>query len=156
MKITALVYATVITLTMLHTAQAKDAADLCGEYTSVDVEEKTIDMGNNIFFMAFRSSTQMNAKEDSKYNQLSGQCTGGAVIYPDKTIEAEGLCAVEDVSGDVLTYAFTQGRQDKHGKFQRKGGTGKFANARDTGWYMPVSLSGDMTKGNWGGKGACK
>jgi hypothetical protein len=156
MKITALISASVITLMMMHAAQAKDAADLCGEYTSVDVEEKTVDMGNNIFFMAFRSSTQMNAKEDSKYNQLSGQCTGGAVIYPDKTIEAEGLCAVEDVSGDVLTYAFTQGRQDKQGKFQRKGGTGKFANAKDTGWYAPVSLSGDMTKGNWGGKGACK
>lgn len=156
MKINALVYATVITLTMMHAAQAKDATDLCGEYTSVDVDEKTIDMGNNIFFMTFRSSTQMNAKEDSKYNQLSGQCTGGAVIYPDKTIEAEGLCAVEDVAGDVLTYAFTQGRQDKQGKFQRKGGTGKFANSKDSGWYVPVSLSGEMTKGNWGGKNACK
>ena len=156
MKTTALVYATVITLTMMHAAQAKDATDLCGEYTSVDVDEKTIDMGNNIFFMTFRSSTQMNAKEDSKYNQLSGQCTGGAVIYPDKTIEAEGLCAVEDVAGDVLTYAFTQGRQDKQGKFQRKGGTGKFANSKDSGWYVPVSLSGEMTKGNWGGKNACK
>ena len=156
MKITAFVSATVITLMMLQAAHAKDAADLCGEYTSVDVDEKTIDMGNNIFFMAFRSSTQMNAKDNSKYNQLSGQCTGGAVIYPDKTIEAEGLCAVEDVAGDVLTYAFTQSRTDKQGKFQRKGGTGKFANSKDTGWYMPISLSGEMTKGQWGGKGACK
>ncbi|MFM2008232.1 MAG: hypothetical protein RIR02_182, partial [Pseudomonadota bacterium] len=68
MKITAFVSATVITLMMLQAAHAKDAADLCGEYTSVDVDEKTIDMGNNIFFMAFRSSTQMNAKENSKYN----------------------------------------------------------------------------------------
>jgi len=28
------------------------------------------------------------------------------VVYPDNTIEAEGLCAVSDVDGDVLTYGF--------------------------------------------------
>lgn len=137
-------------------AAAKDGPDLCGQYTSVDVDEKFIDMGNNTRFMSFSSSTQMDAEEGSKYNQLSGQCTGGAVIYADGTIDAEGLCAVSDVTGDVLTYTFTQARGAKDGKYQRKGGTGKFTGSKDSGWYRAVSLNGEITTGNWGGKGGCK
>lgn len=137
-------------------AAAKDGPDLCGQYTSVDVDEKFIDMGNNTRFMSFSSSTQMDAEEGSKYNQLSGQCTGGAVIYADGTIDAEGLCAVSDVAGDVLTYTFTQARGAKEGKYQRKGGTGKFTGSKDSGWFRAVSLNGEITTGNWGGKGGCK
>ena len=136
-------------------ATAKDA-DLCGEYTSVDTGEQRIDMGNKTTFIHFRSSTQLYAPEGSKYNQLSGQCTGGAVVYADGSVEAEGLCAVEDTAGDVLTYTFSQGRTARMGTFVRKGGTGKYANARESGWYKPVSLNGEVTTGNWGGKGACK
>ena len=142
-------------LLMVNTAMAKDA-DLCGEYTSVDTGEQRIDMGNKTTFIHFRSSTQLYAPEGSKYNQLSGQCTGGAVVYADGSVEAEGLCAVEDTAGDVLTYAFSQGRNAREGKYMRRGGTGKFAGARETGWYKPVSLNGEITTGNWGGKGACK
>ncbi len=134
---------------------AKDA-DLCGEYTSIDLGESTVDMGKKTTFMHFRSSTQMQAPDGSKFNQLTGQCTGGALIYPDGSVEAEGLCAVEDVEGDILTYAFTQSRGAREGKYARKGGTGKFANARETGWFRPVKLNGDITTGQWGGKGACK
>ena len=131
-------------------------ADFCGEYTSVDTGETRVDMGNKTTFIHFRSSTQMYAPDGSKYHQLSGQCTGGAVVYPDGSVEAEGLCAVEDTEGDVLTYAFTQGRTAREGKYIRKGGTGKFASARETGWYKPVSLNGEITTGHWGGKEACK
>ena len=133
---------------------AKDPA--CGEYTSVDTGESMVDMGNQTTFLHFRSSTQMNAAQGSKFNNLSGQCTGGAVIYPDKSIEAEGLCAVEDPDGDVLTYAFTQARGEMEGRYTRKGGTGKFANSRESGWYRPLKLDGDVTRGNWGGPNACK
>ena len=135
---------------------AKEPTDFCGQYTSIDADEKIIDMGNNIRFMNFSSTTQMNAEEGSKYNQLSGQCTGGAMIYADGTIEAEGLCAVSDVAGDVLTYTFTQGRGAKDGKYQRKGGTGKFINSKDNGWYRAIRLTGEVTTGQWGGKGGCK
>ena len=135
---------------------AKDRTDQCGSYTSVDTGEQTVDMGNNTRFMHFRSSTQMQSSEGSKFNELSGQCTGGAVVYADGTVEAEGLCAVTDVAGDVLTYAFTQGRGAREGKYTRKGGTGKFTNSRETGWFQAVSLNGDVTTGQWGGKGACK
>ena len=78
------------------------------------------------------------------------------MVYADGSVEAEGLCAVEDTAGDVLTYAFSQGRTARMGTYTRKGGTGKFANARESGWYKPVSLNGEITTGNWGGKGACK
>jgi hypothetical protein len=137
-------------------AAAGDPAELCGTYTSVDIDEKTIDMGNNIQFMSFNSSTQMHASEGSKFNELSGQCTGGAMLFPDKTIEAEGLCAVADVSGDVLVYTFTQSRGAKEGKYTRKGGTGKFVSTKDSGWYKPISMNGEITTGNWGGKSGCK
>lgn len=137
-------------------AASKDGPYLCGQYTSVDVDEKIIEMGDNTRFMSFSSSTQMNAEDGSKYNQLSGQCTGGAVIYGDGTIDAEGLCAVSDLAGDVLTYTFTQARGAKEGKYQRKGGTGKFTASKDSGWYRAVSLNGEITTGNWGGKGGCK
>lgn len=130
--------------------------DQCGEYTSVDTGETTVDLGNKTTYMHFRSSTQMHAAEGSKFNNLSGQCTGGAVVYADNTIEAEGLCAVADVDGDVLTYGFTQLRGKMEGKYTRKGGTGKFANANETGWFRPIKLDGEITRGNWGGKNACK
>lgn len=143
-------------LLLATNVQAKERTDQCGEYTSVDIGDQVVDMGNKTRFMHFRSSTQMHAAEGSKFNQLSGQCTGGAVIYPDGTVEAEGLCAVEDVAGDVLTYAFTQGRGAREGKYMRRGGTGKFANSRETGWFQAISVNGDVTTGHWGGKGACK
>ncbi len=130
--------------------------DPCGEYTSVDIGESTVDLGGKTTYLHFRSSTQMNAPGGSKFNNLSGQCTGGAVVYPDKTIEAEGLCAVEDVDGDVLTYGFTQARGKMEGRYTRKGGTGKFADSRESGWFRPVKLDGEVTHGNWGGKNACK
>jgi hypothetical protein len=135
-------------------AHAKEAT--CGEYTSVDLGESTLDMGNKTAFMHFRSSTQMHAADDSKFNNLTGQCTGGAVIYPDKTVEASGLCAVEDVHGDVLTYAFTQARGQMEGRYLRKGGTGKFAGSRESGWFKPIKLDGEITRGEWGGKDGCK
>lgn len=152
MKITLLPAA--LALLMSLNAMAKD--DQCGDYTSVDIGESAVDMGKKTTFIHFRSSTQMNATENSKFNNLSGQCTGGAVIYPDKTIEADGLCAVEDVDGDVLTYAFSQSRGQMEGRYSRKGGTGKFANSRESGWFRPVKLDGEVTKGDWGGKNACQ
>jgi hypothetical protein len=78
------------------------------------------------------------------------------VLCPDHTIEAEGPCAAEDVGGDVLTYAFAQSRGQVEGRYMRRGGTGKFANSREIGWFRPVRLDGEITKGNWGGKDACQ
>lgn len=143
-------------LTLLISFHAFAGENQCGEYTSVDIGDSTVDMGNKTRFVHFRSSTQMNAGDGSKFNNLSGQCTGGAVLYPDNTIEAEGLCAVEDVGGDVLTYAFAQSRGQVEGRYMRRGGTGKFANSRESGWFRPVRLDGEITKGNWGGKDACQ
>ncbi len=146
------------TLILLLSAQVPAIArdDQCGEYTSVDIGETTVELGGKANYMHFRSSTQMNAAEGSKFNNLSGQCTGGAVLYPDNTIEAEGLCAVSDVDGDVLTYGFTQARGKMEGMYTRKGGTGKFANAKESGWFRPIKLDGEVTRGNWGGQNACK
>lgn len=152
MKLTLLPAALALLLSLNATARDEQ----CGEYTSVDIGESMVDMGKQTRFVHFRSSTQMNAGDGSKYNNLSGQCTGGAVMYPDRTVEAEGLCAVEDVDGDVLTYAFTQARGQMEGKYTRKGGTGKFADSRESGWFRPIKLDGEITKGNWGGKNACK
>jgi hypothetical protein len=150
-----LILQALISLLVAGPAIAKDG-DMCGEYTSVDIGETRVEMGSKTTFIHFRSATQMFSSEGSRFHQLSGQCTGGAMVYSDGSVEADGLCAVEDTEGDVLTYAFTQGRTAREGKFTRKGGTGKFANARETGWYKPISLNGEVTTGNWGGKGTCK
>jgi hypothetical protein len=146
----------VAALALLISAPAFAKEELCGEYTSVDIGESTLDMGKKTTFMHFRSSTQMNAADGSKYNNLTGQCTGGAVIYPDKTVEASGLCAVEDVDGDIMTYSFTQARGQLEGRYLRKGGTGKFAGSRESGWFKPLKLDGEITKGEWGGRDSCK
>lgn len=143
-------------LFLLLCSHALAKSDQCGEYTSVDIGEATVDMGKKTTFVHFRSSTQMHAAEGSKFNNLTGQCTGGAVVYADQTMEAEGLCAVEDIDGDVLTYTFTQSRGLKEGRYARKGGTGKFAGSRETGWFRPVKLDGEITRGEWGGKDACR
>ena len=148
------VFVSIFVLFMSSHALAK--SDQCGEYTSVDIGEATVDMGKKTTFVHFRSSTQLHAAEGSKYNNLTGQCTGGALIFADQTLEAEGLCAVEDVDGDVLTYTFTQARGQKEGRYARKGGTGKFAGSRETGWYRPLKLDGEITRGEWGGRSACE
>lgn len=140
---------------LLMCAHAAAKSDQCGEYTSVDLGEATVDMGKKTTFVHFRSSTQMHAAEGSKYNNLTGQCTGGALVFADQTLEAEGLCAVEDVDGDVLTYTFTQSR-GQEGRYARKGGTGKFAGSRETGWFRPIKLDGEITRGEWGGRSACQ
>jgi len=144
-----------ISLLIAGTAIAKDT-DMCGEYTSVDIGETRVQMGSKATSIHIRSATQMLATEGSPCQQLTGQCTRGAMVYADGGVEAEGLCAGEDTEGDVLTYACNKGPTAREGKFMRKGGTGKFANARETGWYKPISLNGEVTTGNWGGKGTCK
>jgi len=68
--------ASLIVLLMCSHAIAK--SDQCDEYTSVDFGEASVDMGKKTTFVHFRSSTQMHAAEGSKYNNLTGQCTGGA------------------------------------------------------------------------------
>ncbi|MFM7633419.1 MAG: hypothetical protein ACKO65_08720 [Betaproteobacteria bacterium] len=146
--------ASLIVLLMCSHAIAK--SDQCGEYTSVDLGEASVDMGKKTAFVHFRSSTHMHAAEGSKYNNLTGQCTGGALVFADQTLEAEGLCAVEDIDGDVLTYTFTQSRGQKEGRYARKGGTGKFAGSRETGWFRPIKLDGEITRGEWGGRSACE
>jgi hypothetical protein len=146
--------ASLIVLLMCSHAIAK--SDQCGEYTSVDLGEASVDMGKKTTFVHFRSTTQMHAAEGSKYNNLTGQCTGGALVFADQTLEAEGLCAVEDIDGDVLTYTFTQSRGQKEGRYARKGGTGKFAGSRETGWFRPIKLDGEITRGEWGGRSACE
>ena len=148
------VFVSMFVLFMSSHAFAK--SDQCGEYTSVDIGEATVEMGKKTAFVHFRSSTQLNAAEGSKYNNLTGQCTGGALVFPDQTLEAQGLCAVQDVDGDVLTYTFTQARGQKEGRYARKGGTGKFAGSRETGWFRPVKLDGEITRGEWGGRSACE
>jgi hypothetical protein len=148
------VFVSMFVLFMSSHALAK--SDQCGEYTSVDIGEATVEMGKKTAFVHFRSSTQLNAAEGSKYNNLTGQCTGGALVFPDQTLEAQGLCAVQDVDGDVLTYTFTQARGQKEGRYARKGGTGKFAGSRETGWFRPVKLDGEITRGEWGGRSACE
>ncbi len=150
----ALLLPATLALLMSFNAAAKD--DQCGDYTSVDIGHSTVDMGDKTAFVPFRSSTRMSAEDGSKFNNLSGQCAGGALMYPDRTIEAEGLCVVEDIEGDTLTYAFTMPRGQMDGHYIRKGGTGKFADSRESGWFRPVKLEGEITRGEWGGKNACK
>jgi len=146
--------ASLIVLLLCSHAIAK--SDQCGEYTSVDLGEASVDMGKKTTFVHFRSTTQMHAADGSKYNNLTGQFTGGALVFADQTLEAEGLCAVEDIDGDVLTYTFTQSRGQKEGRYARKGGTGKFAGSRETGWFRPIKLDGEITRGEWGGRSACE
>ncbi|MFM7524393.1 MAG: hypothetical protein ACKO4M_09565 [Betaproteobacteria bacterium] len=143
-------------IVLLLCSHAIAKSDQCGEYTSVDLGEASVNMGKKTTFVHFRSSTQMHAAEGSKYNNLTGQCTGGALVFADQTLEAEGLCAVEDIDGDVLTYTFTQSRGQKEGRYARKGGTGKFAGSRETGWFRPIKLDGEITRGEWGGRSACE
>ena len=57
---------------LLLSLNAVAKEDQCGDYTSVDIGESTVDMGNKTRFIHFRSSTQMNAEENSKFNNLSG------------------------------------------------------------------------------------
>ena len=63
----------------------------------------------------------------------------------------ERLCTRKDKDGDELTLqtAYTPG--DYNSAWKVVGGTGKYANARRSGWYKQTRVDGDVAVGVWGG-----
>jgi hypothetical protein len=63
----------------------------------------------------------------------------------------EWLCTRQDKDGDAMTVqsAYTPG--DYNATWKVVSGTGKYANARRSGWYKQTRADGDVVVGDWGG-----
>lgn len=64
---------------------------------------------------------------------------------------SQGVCTRRDADGDEITVesAYTPGEYLATWKMTR--GTGKYAKARQSGWYKQTRADGDVVVGDWGG-----
>jgi hypothetical protein len=63
----------------------------------------------------------------------------------------DGRCIQRDKEGDEMTMQSTGAAGDYMGRWKVTGGTGKYANARRSGWYRPTRDDGVLSVGDWGG-----
>ena len=101
------------------------------------------------------ASTTVNDNPAAASHLVSGECIGSFLTTPDGKTQASGVCSRRDKDGDVLNeeWRATDGAGGK-GEWKNVGGTGKFANARDSGQWEFSPLQGKMSAVRW--TGDCK
>lgn len=63
----------------------------------------------------------------------------------------EGVCTRKDKDGDEMTFQHTRTPGEYLASWKLVSGTGKYANARRSGWYQQTRVDGDVVVGEWGG-----
>ena len=75
----------------------------------------------------------------------------GFLSTPDGKTQAMGYCARRDKDGDTSSISWHQAAGADKGMWKSTGGTGKFANRTDSGWYQAAMADGAMSSTVWGG-----
>lgn len=127
------------------------SADNCTGYDNlVSIYTQTLDLGGGHTLTVFRQSSIITT-ENRRYNLTTGECSGAALTTPDGKVRVQGFCARRDKDGDTSSVEFSQAPGAEKGMWRSTGGTGKFANKSDSGWYQDVRTDGDMLVSQWGG-----
>ena len=87
----------------------------------------------------------------SVYDNMAGECSGAILSTPDGKTQAMGYCARRDKDGDTASISWHQAAGADKGMWKSTGGTGKFANRTDSGWYQAAMADGAMSSTVWGG-----
>jgi hypothetical protein len=129
------------------------AADNCSGYyieTSQTLESTEIAKGTSL--LVFRS-TNIGTTDDPKnpMNMTAGECSGAGITTPDGNFTGRGLCVRKDKDGDVFSWKWDIAAGAQKGTWELVGGTGKYANAKNSGWFEGTLSQGKMSGGRWGG-----
>jgi len=129
-------------------------ADNCTGYDAlVTTNANTLDLGNGMTLTVFQSESIL-ISGDSIYNLATGQCSGTALSTPDGKVRSSGHCARHDKDNDLQSIEWSQAAGAGKGMWKSTGGTGKFADKTDSGWFQGVRSDGKLSVTKWGGN--CK
>jgi hypothetical protein len=129
-----------------------EAADNCsGHYVNVGQSAEVTDLGNGNSLVVFKN-TSVNITDDktSPLYMTVGDCVGTALTQ-GKTTAASGRCSRKDKDGDVYSYEWSLPSGEEKGTWNFVGGTGKYANAKWSGWWQQTMADGKTVGGVWGG-----
>lgn len=98
------------------------------------------------------TSVTVNDDRSAPNHLVAGECIGSFLMTPDGKTQGSGSCARTDKDGDVLNeeWVTVEGSGSK-GTWKNVGGTGKFANTRNTGQWEFSPLQGKMGAVRWVG-----
>src|ERR1700704_5654371 len=65
--------------------------------------------------------------------------------------DASGRCTRKDKDGDLYSYEWMMPASGEKGSWKFVSGTGKYANAKWSGWWQQTMAEGKAAGGIWGG-----
>lgn len=129
------------------------AAKCAGTNINNTVSWEPTEISKGTTLATFRTTSVTVNDDRSAVNHLvSGECVGSFLTTPDGKTEGSGICARSDKDGDVLNEEWrTADGSGSKGTWKNVGGTGKFANVRNTGQWEFSPLQGKMGAVRWVG-----
>src|SRR5689334_9905754 len=128
-------------------------ADNCsGHYIETTTTSESAEIAKGTSLLSFRE-TNIGVTDDpnNPINMSAGECSGAGIVTSDGKFQGRGLCVRKDKDGDVFMWSWDTPLGAKRGTWEFVGGTGKYANAKWSGWYEPTLSQGKMSGGRWGG-----
>jgi hypothetical protein len=127
-------------------------ADTCTGYDALVTQTAEVtDLGHGLKQTSVRQ-TSILVSNDSMYNGLTGECAGTVLQTEDGKTQASGFCARRDKDGNTASISWRQPPGADKGEWRVTGGTGKFADKKDTGWFENVLSDGKASIVKWGGE----
>jgi len=128
------------------------AADNCsGHYINVGQSAESTEQSSGNSLAMFRViSVNITDDKNSPLNLSVGDCVGTALTAGAKT-DASGRCTRKDKDGDLYSYEWAIPAGAEKGTWKFVGGTGKYANAKWSGWWQQTMADGKAAGGIWGG-----
>jgi hypothetical protein len=129
------------------------ARDCTGSNTHVLISAEVNDMGKGHTLVTLRNH-DMLVTDDPRdiYNMHMGECSGTVLSTPDGKTSSSGFCIRKDKDGDSASIVWEMPAGAEKGTWRSTGGTGKYADLKAQGWWVPVASDGGKQGINrWGG-----
>lgn len=137
-------------LTLVASAHARECS---GYNTHVSISADVTEVAKGHTMMTFRNYDILVTDSPSDiYNMAMGECSGTMITTPDGKTGGLGHCVRKDKNGDSASIEWAIEPGAEKGTWKSTGGTGKFADLKSEGWWMPVTTDGGKLGVNrWGG-----
>lgn len=133
-------------------AAAAQAADCSGYDVLVTEVADTIEISGGGSLTLWKAhSINMNDDSMARDHLMAGACSGVIEAMADGSVKMSGYCTRTDKDGDTQSVRWWQDAGAEKGRWEHAGGTGKFANAAESGWFQGVMQSGVMSASRWSG-----
>jgi len=130
-------------------------ADNCsGEDVLVAQSAETIEVAKGHSLTVVRLFSVVTSGDTPIFDATTGECSGTWLTTPDGKTRGAGHCARRDKDGDTYSIEWSMAPGADKGQWRVAGGTGKFANKANSGWFQQAVADGKMSVTKWGGN--CK